>query len=304
MVTPYDHDALWMKAKLFINRSMDIESRRSFDEQAFWSAAALELLGKAALARVSPLLIAEPTEEGVNILIAAGLIDGTSKFTSVTASTIFKRCARAFKPFNAADAQRYADARNEYLHGASIATVALPAEGWWPRYWSLASILVTALDRTLVDLVGSSRSEIVESYLAKNTKDIIHRTEALINRAQQRLIQQRSGNLTARVQQEWSLPTELSAGLQYRDFAACPACESPGMLEGEDSSDATYEYAPDEETGAERCWLVAKVPSEYFSCPTCRLVLDRPELVQQAGLPESFETEDDDFPTEPDYGND
>jgi hypothetical protein len=37
---------------------------------------------------------AEPTEEGVNILIATGLIEGTAKFTSVSASTIFKRCEK------------------------------------------------------------------------------------------------------------------------------------------------------------------------------------------------------------------
>ena len=54
-----------------------------------WASAALELLGKAALARVSPLLIAAPNEEGLNILIATGLIEGNAKFVSVSASTIF-----------------------------------------------------------------------------------------------------------------------------------------------------------------------------------------------------------------------
>ena len=70
------HEALWSKAKVFLNRAMDPGAERSFDEQALWASAALELLGKAALARVSPLLIAEPTEDGTNILIATGLIQG------------------------------------------------------------------------------------------------------------------------------------------------------------------------------------------------------------------------------------
>lgn len=63
MSNPFDHDALWTKAKLFLNRAMD-DDPRSFDERALWAALALELLAKAALARVSPLLIAEPNEEG------------------------------------------------------------------------------------------------------------------------------------------------------------------------------------------------------------------------------------------------
>ena len=157
MIAPYDHEALWAKAKVFLNRAMDPGPGRAFDEQALWASAALELLGKAALARVSPLLIAEPNEEGANILIAAGLIEGTAKFTSVSASTIFKRCQRAFRPFSAADALKFANARNEYLHGPTISSVTVPPEAWWPRYWALASILVTAQDREIEELVGDDR---------------------------------------------------------------------------------------------------------------------------------------------------
>lgn len=103
MTAPYDYEALWSKAKVFLNRAMDPDPGRSFDEQALWASAALELLGKAALARVSPLLIAEPTEDGANILIAAGLIEGTARFTSVSArrlssSAASGRSARSARP--------------------------------------------------------------------------------------------------------------------------------------------------------------------------------------------------------------
>ena len=140
MIAPYDHEALWSKAKVFLNRAMDPDPGRSFDEQALWASAALELLGKAALAHASPLLIAEPNEEGVNILIATGLIEGDAKFASVSASTIFKRCQRAFRPFSAADALKFADGRNEYLHGSGIGFMALPPQAWWPRYWASSSV--------------------------------------------------------------------------------------------------------------------------------------------------------------------
>lgn len=186
MIAPYDHEALWSKAKVFLNRAMDPGPGRSFDEQALWASAALELLGKAALARVSPLLIAEPTEEGANILIATGLIEGTAQFTSVSASTVFKRCQRAFRPFSASDAQRFSAARNEYLHGSGIGFMTLAPQAWWPRYWALAVILVTAQDREIEDLVGPDRMQAVEAHLAQNAKNVEHRTEALISRARQR----------------------------------------------------------------------------------------------------------------------
>ena len=136
MTKPFDDEALWLKAKLFLNRAMDPDSHRSFDEQAFWASASLELLAKAALAKQSPILIAVPDEGGANLLMAIGLIEGTAKFNSISANTIFKRCERAFKPFSGIDAQRLADARNEYLHGAAVGFMPLTPDSWWPRFWA------------------------------------------------------------------------------------------------------------------------------------------------------------------------
>jgi hypothetical protein len=192
---------------------------------------ASELLGKAALARVSPLLIAEPTEDGANLLIATGLIEGTAQFTSVRASTIFKRCQKAFRPFSASDAQKFANARNEYLHGSDIGFMTLAPQAWWPRFWALASILVTAQDHDIEDLVGPDRVPAVEAHLEQNAKNVEHRTEALISRATQRLAQYRAGTLPARIQAEWRSNPDLTISLSYSEAAKCPACGAEGTLE-------------------------------------------------------------------------
>jgi hypothetical protein len=296
---------LWSKAKVFINRAMDPDSDRAFDEQALWASAALELLGKSALARVSPLLIAEPNEEGVNILIATGLIEGDAKFASVSASTIFKRCQRAFRPFSAADALKFADARNEYLHGSSIGFMSLEPHVWWPRYWALAAILVTAQDREIEELVGPDRADVVEGHLEQNSRNVEHRTEALIARAQQRLAQYRAGMLPAKVQKEWQSNPDLSVRLRYNVREGCPACGALGVLEGVDSSDMTYEVEYDEDGAPDAVRAIVTVPAEYFSCSNCHLILDRYELIEQADLPGTFEVidEDPEWP-EPEYGND
>lgn len=309
MTAPYDHEALWSKAKVFLNRAMDPGPGRSFDEQALWASAALELLGKAALARVSPLLIAEPTEEGANILIATGLIEGTAQFTSVSASTVFKRCQRAFRPFSASDALKFASARNEYLHGSGVGFMTVPPQAWWPRYWALAVILVMAQDREIEDLVGPDRVRAVEAHLAQNARNVEHRTEALIARARQRLAQYRAGTLPARIQAEWRSSSDLTSGRTYYAAQECPACGEDGTLEGDDGSDVqSFEYNYDREDGSPvGATAQINVPAEYFSCPTCHLVLDTYELIGQADLPDSFEfiDNDPDWPEEePDYGND
>lgn len=305
MIEPYDHEALWAKAKVFLNRAMDPGPERAFDEQALWASAALELLGKAALARVSPLLIAEPTEDGANLLIATGLIEGTARFAAVSASTIFKRCQKAFRPFSADAALKFANARNEYLHGSSIGFMTLPPEAWWPQYWALAAVLVAALDREIEDLVGLDRAPAVESYLRQNTKNVEDRAETLVSRARQRLAQYRAGTLPARIQMEWQASPDLTVGLGYHEPATCPACGGVGTLEGDDSSDMDYDFDVDREGEPVSAWATIHVPVEYFSCPACHLVLDGYELIDHVGLPDTFDVIDDDpeWP-EPDYGND
>lgn len=306
MTKPYDHEALWLKAKAFLNRAMDETDERSFDEQALWASLALELLAKAALARVSPLLIAEPSEDGTNLLIASGLMEGDAKFMSVRAKTLYSRCQKAFKPFDESEAGKITHARNEYLHGSAVGFTAIPAAAWWPRYWTLAVILVGALERLIEDLVGEDRTTIVERHLEQNQKNIEHRTEMLIERAKQRLAQWKSGTLPAKVAAEWSPGTSLTAGLRYSEPAACPACGGQGMIEGEDSVDVQVRYEQISEEDFEAT-LDVTAGAGYFSCGNCGLVLDNYQLVEQAGFDATFDTQGDESDIDyydGDYGND
>src|SRR5215472_5633265 len=135
MSAPYDHYALWIKAKLFINRAMDNDDVRTPEERSLWAALALELLAKAALSRVSPLLVAEPTEEGTNLLIASRLIQGDARFTSVRAKTLFTRCQKAFKPFSLQEATLITVAQVEDRHSSGVGFASIPPQAWWPKFW-------------------------------------------------------------------------------------------------------------------------------------------------------------------------
>jgi len=303
---PYDHEALWLKAKLFLNRAMDESDERSFDEQAMWASLALELLAKAALARVSPLLIAEPTEDGTNLLIASGLVEGDARFTSVRAKTLYSRCQKAFKPFNESEAAKVTHARNQYLHASAAGFTSIPATAWWPRYWTLAEILISALERSNEDLVGAGRAAGVQAHLEQNQKNIEHRTEMLIERAKQRLAQWKAGTLPAKVAAEWTPGMNGGLGLRYSESATCPACEGEGLIEGEDSIDVEVRYEQISEDDYEAVVDVT-ASSEYFSCGACGLVLDNYQLIEQAGLDLSFGTHgsaEDIVEYEGDYGND
>ena len=230
MSAPYDYRALWLKAKLFLNHAMDSDQPRVFEERAFWAAAALELLAKAALSRISPLLIAVPNEEGANLLIAAGAMDGDARFNSIAARTLFGRCHKAFKPFNEKEANRIAQNRNEYLHGPAPGFLAIPEDAWWARFWAQAVILVEHIDNDIEGLVGADRVESVERYLALNTRNIEQRVESLLEHARQRLVLRGSSNPPAWIAREFDRATDLTVSLGYKTDACCPACGNQGYL--------------------------------------------------------------------------
>jgi hypothetical protein len=304
MSDTYDADALWLKAKLFINHAMDDEEPRTFDERALWATLGLELLAKSALSRVSPVLIASPSEEGTNVLIACGLIEGNAQFTSLAAQSLIKRCSKAFRPFDEREAKAIMHARNEYLHGGAPVFTKIPPEAWWPRFWSQAAILVNALDREIDDLVGSDRSSIVENYLSRNRENIKRQAEMLIARAKQRLAQFLAGNLPAKLVTEWSRPIDLSASLSHKADEVCPACGSTGVLEGDEIVNTELQHSAFSDDIEE--WIELTISSDYFSCATCRLVLQNWELVSEAGLPNEFSAigDYDDYGGQFEYGND
>lgn len=78
------------------------------------------------------------------------------------------------------------------------------------------------------------------------------------------------------------------------------------MLEGDDVENAEIRYEQVSEEDFDS-WADLTVGSDYFSCPTCHLVLDSYEMIDKAGLPENFAATTDDtsyWDDESEYGND
>lgn len=306
MTAPWDPDGLWLKAKLFINHAMDDDAVRDFEERALWASLSLEVLAKAALARRSPLLIAAPDEDGRNLLAAAGLILGTPKFKSIKAASLFKRCAAAFRPFDLSEALLISENRNEYVHSATPSIAGIPESAWWPRFWAQARILIEACDEDVGSFVGSDRTAVVERWLDVNSRNLQERAEFLVRNAQQNLARFLAGQMLAAESRQWSRLRDRTAGLTYHVHTACPACDSEaGVLEGDDELDRDVHWERYSEDDYEPT-IHLTIGTSHFSCDTCHLVLDNPELIGLVGLDETIEAEGDpeDLWDEPDYGND
>jgi hypothetical protein len=158
-------------------------------------------------------------------------------------------------------------------------------------------ILLTAQDRELEDLLPPSEVRRVEGYLASNRENTARRAQALVERARQRFELSEQGRLTARI--AGRLPGGVLIISDYEGSAECPACGVQGsvsggaVLESEILSD--FEFGPALE--------LLTVGTDAFTCDRCGLVLDGPELVVAAGIPDTFEVETEYEPEGGDYMN-
>lgn len=299
MSSSFDPEGLLLKSKLFINRVFD--SGREFEEQAFWACTALELLGKSALAGVSPLLIANPTDDGKSILAATGLIQDASA-ASVPAKAVWSRCQRIFKPFSESEAKVLSFARNEYVHAAGIGFDALPAHAWWPRFWSQVVILLNHMNLDIDDYVDSGHVEAVNVALTAHKQRLKQQLEARIGRARNMLSQAQAGTLSTRQLKEWE--SKLVYASPYSYSVVCPACEFEATIYGDDVVETDVSYGFDR-WGEPDIQVTLTVAPTALVCDQCRLHLGDYELLVEAGLDGDFDVEGsgDDIDYEAEYNN-
>ncbi|MFB8007018.1 hypothetical protein [Nocardia sp. NPDC056000] len=238
MTIPFEYSALWAKAVVFVNRALD--DTDDFEERAFWAAAALELLGKAALVKVHPVLIADTPASGTvnakSLMLAAGVGEDYDKFVSIAAKTVFMRCKVIAPNFNEVTAIQIAGNRNAYLHAGGPFCPRVAPESWWQRYWPLASILLAAQDKSLEELVGSDNIVSVQATIVRFDEHIAEMVTARIDRARYVATRLAQGNLPPA---EMALLTRRINTIQppYMEHCLCLACGTTGELGGETEID-------------------------------------------------------------------
>ncbi|ROQ04775.1 MULTISPECIES: hypothetical protein [unclassified Curtobacterium] len=300
-MSPFDADGLWMKSRLFINRAMDPD--RDFEERAFWACASLEVLGKSALAHVSPLLVATPTDDGKSLLVASGVDFPNANATSVQAKAVWARCAKLFKPFSDAAATRLSYGRNEYIHSATIGFDAIPEHAWWPSFWAQAVILLQHVQRDVAAFVGDDAAAAVAQHLATNKDTLARQLQARLERARSMLARHTKGTLTSQGAAEWLTFTAPYAS--YTQVTTCPACESKTALMGGDEKNGTrVDSYQDERSGAVLVDVTVEVNTDFIACPVCHLLINEWDLLAEADVELAFDAEGsmDDLDFE-DYNN-
>lgn len=289
----WEFGPLFAKAKLYAGRAN--EEKIDSALFGFWMSLCTELLARSALARIHPVLIADPTSEA-NIHYVFG-INPKSNPRSVHAKTVFARCAVFIEKFNdsmAGHCLLLADRRNKELHGGDAAFEGIDPASWLPRTYEIFSVLLSHCDLSLEDLLGKDHASGAEKMLddrgasiEKDVKDRISHHKKQYEALSGEEKAEKAGK-AAKAITKWLGMTPLGRS------ADCPSCGFAGALHGESINRGPVQISDDNGTIIRE----VRVLPNKFGCVVCSLHLDGFKEITIAGLGGIFTSTEEEDPVE------
>lgn len=301
-------DALHAKSRVYIGRALARKGGGDLDEYQLWSSLALELLGKAALARKHPSLVVDPNH-WQSMFVAAG-INVTTDVKTITAKTLFERLVHLVPRFDKAVqkfCQDIAERRNAELHSADLPFKTMKLDAWEARYWHACDTILQQMGSSLEQWVGAADAAAPRQLLDEAAKALKAAVELRVQAAREQFdALKRAERERLAAEAELRLPrhqTSLFRGTYDEIWPVdCPACGCRSFMAGEQiGEDISEEH--DEGT----IWEIVNrdFAGEEFKCPSCELSLSGSDEIEDAGLDYNHEDlQEREMDCEPEYGND
>jgi len=286
-------DALYGKAKLFAQRA----NAEKLDSALFgvWMSLCSELLARAALAKIHPVLLADPTNEG-NIHYVFG-VNPKSNPKSVQAKAVFSRCSVLVKGFTdrmAGLCLVLADRRNKELHGGHAAFEGVEATTWLPHTYEVFDVLLKHIGVSFEDFLGKEHAAVALGMLKDQREHVEKEVKERISKFKKDF-----DGLDGKTKGERIAKTEAALKVWMKKNPLghshdCPSCGFAGALHGESLNRGPVKINEDEGTIKRE----VRVLPNKFRCGVCGIKLDGYQELLQAGLGKVFTTEEDEDPIE------
>lgn len=301
-------DALHAKSKVYIGRALARKGDGDLDEYQLWSSLALELLGKAALARMHPSLVVDPNH-WQSLFVAAG-VNITTDVKTITAKTLFERLVHLVPRFDKAVqkfCQDIAERRNTELHSADLPFKAMKLDAWEARYWHACDTILQQMESSLEQWLGAADAAAPRHLLDEASKALEAAVELRVKAAKAKFEElKKADRERLATEAELRLPQSQAALFKgtYDEIwsKACPACRSRSFMAGDQTGEDISEEHDD---GA--IWEIVnrEFSGEEFRCPSCELGLTGSDEIIAAGLGYKHEDQQErEMDYEPEYGND
>ena len=163
----WDAEALLVKAQRYAQRMVEIGADGW--EHGLMASLSLELLARAALANVSPVLLVEADRTWVQIHHALGYPALEAKApSSISTSEVLGRLNAIFPDFNkeiASACTRIVGNRNAELHSGETPFDELVSSTWQPRFYEACDALLATMGLSLEDLFGSEEATVARKLI-------------------------------------------------------------------------------------------------------------------------------------------
>jgi len=252
-------------------------------EQLLWSSLSLELLLRAALANVSPALIAETSnKDWSHLYVALGFSPLGEKYSpkSITTSEVISRLSKIFPEFNKeieSFCTIHTGRRNAELHSGENPFDGVAESSWLPRFYKATEVLLLTMGLGLEDLFD---------------RDVASTAEKLIAAAADEKAQEAKGVVAAH-KKVWETKSEeeqetakksakVWAMKQDGHRIDCPACGSTALLFGEAVSTPQRKLQEDEIEESHE-----NLPTHY-ECVACGLKITGLSKLSAVGLGDRY----------------
>jgi hypothetical protein len=248
---------------------------------AFWSSLALELIARAALANISPVLLAD-AENWNNLYYALGRTPTAPKFSpkSVAISEVLSRLQDILPEFGQelkSFCVKHTGRRNAELHSGDTPFDGLKNSEWLPLFYQSCEVLLKSMGSDLNLVFGSDEAD-VAAKLMKAAADKTAKEVAGQIKAHQTVWAGKDTKDRSRL----AAQAELWATRQSGHVVDCPACRSKALLEGEPIGAPTKTIKDDVITETQ-----TYLPSK-FECIACSMKILGLSHLSAAGLGDAF----------------
>ena len=275
---PWSAEALFNKAVLYVGEM----ERLTADDWEFglWSSLSLEILARAALANISPTLLASGKDwRNINYALGNPSTKKDFKPSSTTLSEVFSMLSELLPDFTK-ELQNFCALhcanRNAELHTGEERFGGIKASEWLPKYYATCNVLLKSIGKTLDDLFGDPKMA-QEMILA--LQDTAAKVVGRDIENHRKLWIQKSPD-----DQKIALAQAAAWATRHTGHRSnCPACGSPSLIRGTGRGVVTTKI--DDDGDIIQCQTV--LPSS-FECIACGLKIAGLSKLSACGLGDTF----------------